>query len=130
MKKSMMIASFLLVIALAVGCGVAKSDNPGNKPAAQAPAGNTSGGAAGKTGGSATDGVHAEAQKMYQAKCTACHGQDMKGGAGPALMQVGSRYKSADEIKTILMKGKDGMPGGLVSEEEAKKLSDWLMTMK
>lgn len=129
MKKSMMIASFLLVIALAVGCGVAKSDNPGNKPAAQAPAGKPDGGAAGKTGSTA-GGAHVEEQKIYQTRCTACHGQDMKGGAGPDLTKVGSRYKNTNEIKTILLKGKDGMPGGLVTEAEAKKLSDWLMTMK
>lgn len=115
-----MVASLLLVSAMAVGCGNANNNNAENKPAEQAPAGNT--------GGTAAGGAHEDAQKLFQARCTTCHGQDMRGNVD--LTKVGSRYKSADEIKTVLMKGKNGMPGGLVTEDEAKKLADWLITMK
>ena len=111
MKKWMVaFGSLLLVLSLAVGCGPAKNSVESNP----APAGNTS--------------EHAKAQSLFQAKCTACHGRDMK--ANVDLTKVGSRYKSADEIRTVLIKGKDGMPGGLVTEAEAKMLADWLITMK
>ncbi|ERI04522.1 c-type cytochrome [Aneurinibacillus aneurinilyticus] len=124
MKKWMMIvSSILLVLVLAVGCGTAKKGEGG---AAEKPAPAQKGGQAGGTAG----GGGQEAQKVFQANCTSCHGQNMEGGVGPNLTKVGSKYKSADEIKTIILKGRNGMPGGLVSETDAKALADWLITKK
>ncbi|MCI1693943.1 c-type cytochrome [Aneurinibacillus aneurinilyticus] len=124
MKKWMMIvSSILLVLVLAVGCGTAKKEEGG---AAEKPAPAQKGGQAGGTAG----GGGQEAQKVFQANCTSCHGQNMEGGVGPNLTKVGSKYKSADEIKTIILKGRNGMPGGLVSETDAKALADWLITKK
>ncbi|MCP1357570.1 c-type cytochrome [Aneurinibacillus migulanus] len=123
MKKWMMtVSSILLVLALAAGCGAANKNEGG---AAEQPTPAEQGGQA---GGAAGGG--GEAQKIFQANCTSCHGQNLEGGVGPNLTKVGGKYKSADEIKTIILKGRNGMPGGLVSETDAKALSDWLITKK
>ncbi|MBN6186935.1 cytochrome c [Aneurinibacillus sp. BA2021] len=127
MKKwTTIIGSMLLVLALAAGCGTAKKGGGG---AAQPPAQQgeqAGGGAAGGTAG----GGKQNAQAIFQGKCISCHGQNLEGGVGPNLTKVGSKYKSADEIKTVILKGRNGMPGGLVSEADAKILADWLMTKK
>ncbi|GEN36036.1 MULTISPECIES: c-type cytochrome [Aneurinibacillus] len=121
MKKwTVMLSSLLLVLALAAGCGTANNNQGGGAEQGQG----------GQQGGGQAGGGGKDAQKIFQASCTSCHGQNMEGGVGPNLTKVGSKYKSADEIKTIIVKGRNGMPGGLVSEADAQVLADWLITKK
>ncbi|MCG1010172.1 cytochrome c [Salinicoccus sp. ID82-1] len=67
------------------------------------------------------------AQEVYQQNnCMGCHGQNLEGGSGPALTDVGSRL-SEDEIRTRIEEGGDGMPAGLVTdEEELDAVVQWL----
>lgn len=60
---------------------------------------------------------------IYRNSCAACHGGDLEGGAGPSL--EGNGY-SAEEIETIVEDGLNGMPGGLVADEDLTVLADWL----
>ncbi|WP_164216140.1 cytochrome c550 [Virgibacillus sp. YIM 98842] len=64
--------------------------------------------------------------EVFETNCASCHGADLSGGAGPELVEVGSRL-SEDEIYNIIMQGQGSMPGGLVSEEEAQAISTWLL---
>ncbi|WP_077621481.1 cytochrome c550 [Sediminibacillus massiliensis] len=86
---------------------------------------------AGEEGGqqeeSAEGGDPGDPEAIFQNNCASCHGADLSGGAGPNLQEVGSRY-SQEEIHEIIMNGIEGtaMPGGLVSEEEANSLAEWL----
>ncbi|UZD24086.1 PQQ-binding-like beta-propeller repeat protein [Algoriphagus halophytocola] len=54
---------------------------------------------------------------LYEGSCQTCHGEGMKGsGAGPSLINVGSRY-SYDEFKTLLSEGRGRMPAFVHIEE-------------
>ncbi|MGJ9456989.1 cytochrome c550 [Oceanobacillus sp. CF4.6] len=67
-----------------------------------------------------------DADAVYQANCSACHGADLSGGAGPDLTAVGSKY-SADEIAEIIQNGVGAMPAqSQVAGEELSALSEWL----
>jgi cytochrome c551 len=81
--------------------------------------------------GGGTDTAQAgDAQKIYDQKCSSCHGGDLKGAVGPNLTQVGSKY-SKDEILDILKNGKaGGMPAGLVTGDDANTIADWLAAKK
>ena len=69
-------------------------------------------------------------EDIYKANCAACHGQDLSGGAGPALDQAGSKF-SADDIVDIIQNGVGSMqPQKQVSEDDAKTLADWLAEKK
>ena len=48
---------------------------------------------------------------------------------GPALTGVGDR-RSADEIKDIIINGKNSMPGGLVKEDQAENMVKFLQGLK
>lgn len=82
-------------------------------------------------GNGATETADAgDAQKIYDQKCSSCHGGDLKGAVGPNLTQVGSKY-SKDEILDILKNGKSGgMPANLVSGDDANTIADWLAAKK
>lgn len=65
-------------------------------------------------------------EEIYKNTCASCHGDDLSGETATELQQVGNRL-SEEEIKTIIIEGTDtGMPGGLVNNEEAEILSEWL----
>lgn len=68
-------------------------------------------------------------EAIYANSCAACHGQDLSGGAGPELTTVGSKL-SADEIQDVIVNGVGTMPAGLVGNEEAEVLAEWLSEMK
>lgn len=76
-------------------------------------------------GGTAT----ANAEEIVQKNCISCHGNNLQGGAGPALNKIGSKYDKA-EIENIIHNGKGGMPGGLLSDEEASTVAEWLSQKK
>jgi|SRR5699024_8128592 len=73
--------------------------------------------------------VATDPEEIYANSCASCHGEDLSGGAGPDLTQAGSNL-SGDEIHDIIMNGQGTMPGGLVGNEEADLLAEWLSEMK
>jgi|SRR5690625_3792389 len=68
-------------------------------------------------------------EAIYVNSCASCHGDDLSGGVGPDLTSVGGEL-SADEIKDVIVNGKGTMPGGLVDDDEAESLTDWLSEME
>ena len=76
-----------------------------------------------------TEVADATPEELYQQTCIGCHGDQMQGGAGPALNTVGSKL-SKEEIQEILVSGTSGgMPGGLVKGNE-EKMAEWLSAMQ
>ncbi|CEG29050.1 cytochrome c551 [Bacillus sp. B-jedd] len=83
----------------------------------------------GSDGGGKESASGGDPEKMYQQKCSGCHGAELKGGAGPDLTKVGSAL-SKDEIKDIIENGKGGMPKGLYKGADAEKVAEWLAEKK
>lgn len=82
------------------------------------------------TGGGGKDTATGdEAAKIFDQKCSSCHGGDLKGGVGPNLTKVGSKY-SKDEILDIIHNGRGGMPAGVITGDDADKVADWLAAKK
>ncbi len=71
----------------------------------------------------------AAAEKILNQNCTSCHGQNLEGGVGPSLKDVGGRLK-ADEIQDVILNGKGSMPGGLIPEKDAQTVADYLAEQK
>ena len=65
---------------------------------------------------------------IMKSSCISCHGSDFEGGAGPGLIDVGKRM-SKEEILSILENGKGIMPEGLVTPDEARLMTDFLMEL-
>jgi quinoprotein glucose dehydrogenase len=57
-----------------------------------------------------------KAKGFYEITCQACHGKDMEGGLGPALVNSGQRL-SYDDYKKVITEGKGRMPGFVHVEE-------------
>ncbi|MMZ52974.1 Cytochrome c-551 precursor [compost metagenome] len=117
--KKLTTAGLLLTLAVGLAaCG--GGDKPSNAPAEQ----NQSQSATTSAGGD-------DAMKIMQGKCMSCHGQELKGGVGPGLTDVGSRL-SKDEIAKVVKDGRaPGMPGGLISnEKELEAVATYLSEQK
>jgi YVTN family beta-propeller protein len=69
------------------------------------------------------------AKLIYRESCASCHGEKLNGSSGPELTEVGSKLTPA-EIKTVIMGGAGMMPSNLVTETDAKILSNWLSGQK
>ncbi|MEH7075733.1 cytochrome c551 [Neobacillus drentensis] len=67
--------------------------------------------------------------KIFDQKCSSCHGGDLTGGMGPNLTKVGSKY-SKDEILNILANGKGQMPAKVVTGDDANQVAEWLAAKK
>ncbi|MUV39615.1 hypothetical protein JNUCC1_03493 [Lentibacillus sp. JNUCC-1] len=80
---------------------------------------------------SAEEGESMDPEEIFQSNCMSCHGEDLSGsGSAPALTEVGADH-SKEDIKKIIINGTDGgMPGGLVNNEQADKLAEWLSEKK
>jgi len=119
MKKkllTLLLGTSLVMSLAACGGGNDSKDNGGSK----------------KDNGSETKNTAdaGDASKIFNQKCSTCHGGDLKGGVGPDLTKVGSRY-SKDEILGIIKNGKSGgMPAGLISGDDADKVATWLAAKK
>lgn len=76
---------------------------------------------------SPSTGDMAPGEELYQANnCIGCHGDVLQGGSGPALSNIGDEL-SADEIEEVIVEGRQGMPAGLVTDEdELETLVEWL----
>lgn len=80
-------------------------------------------------GGADSGTTTANAEKIYTQNCSACHGAELGGGAGPELTNVGSKY-SQEEIETIIAEGRGIMHGGIIEGEEASAVASWLADKK
>ncbi|MGE8206928.1 cytochrome c551 [Heyndrickxia sp. NPDC080065] len=80
----------------------------------------------GTTGTTATAG---DAAKLFDQKCSSCHGGNLEGNIGPNLQKVGSKYNK-DEILNIINKGKGGMPPGVIKGTDADAVATWLSGKK
>lgn len=69
------------------------------------------------------------AEDIFKNNCATCHGDDLSGENGTDLTEVGSKM-SKDEIEQQIEDGGNGMPGGLVSGDDADTLSQWLSEKK
>ena len=67
-----------------------------------------------------------EVAKIYEQKCSSCHGENLEGRIGPELTKVGERL-TTDQIETIINDGAPAMPGDLIAEDQAKQVAEWLM---
>ncbi|HHW36035.1 MAG TPA: cytochrome c [Bacillales bacterium] len=72
---------------------------------------------------------NAAAEGLFAQSCASCHGQNLEGGVGPDLTQVGGRLDAAG-IENIIVNGQLAMPAGLLQGDDAKAVSDWLATHK
>lgn len=120
MKKRLL--AFLVGISLVMGLAACGGGND-NK--------DTGNGGNGGNGGGTTDTANAgDAAKIFDQKCSSCHGGDLKGGVGPNLTKIGSKY-SKSEILGIIKNGKSGgMPAGLISGDDADSVATWLAAKK
>src|SRR5699024_1144858 len=58
--------------------------------------------------------------------CASCHRDDLTGGMGPDLTQIGNTL-STDEIKEIILNGQRQMPPIDVGDPQAEAIADWLL---
>lgn len=69
-------------------------------------------------------------EELVKKNCTSCHGGNLEGmGNTPALNDVGSRL-SEEEILDIINNGRNAMPKGLLSGEDAEVAAAWLAQQK
>jgi quinoprotein glucose dehydrogenase len=59
-------------------------------------------------------------ENLYSSTCIACHGQNMEGGAGPSLLNIG-HHMAYDDFKEVVVNGKGQMPGLVHVDEESLK---------
>lgn len=83
--------------------------------------------------GASTDQGNAQAsaaRDIFVANCASCHGENLKGGIGPSLENIGSEM-SKQEILDQIKNGTPGqMPGGIIKGDKAEKVATWLAGMK
>lgn len=119
----------LTLLLFMVACGSQSSDSgttdSGQQPAEEpADSGNESQDSGSQDGAAKNTAYDEEkAKSVYQQQCVGCHGENLEGAVGPALKGLN---KSEDELLDVIKNGKGQMPGGLVSEEDAKNLAAWL----
>ncbi|MCL6570365.1 MAG: cytochrome c [Bacillus sp. (in: Bacteria)] len=71
-----------------------------------------------------------EGQKIYDQKCSSCHGADLTGANGPDLTKVGAKL-SKDDILAVIENGKPGgMPANVATGDDADKVAEWLAAKK
>ncbi|AKG73215.1 c-type cytochrome [Salinicoccus halodurans] len=129
MKKFWLLMSFAAVLVLgACGGGGEGGEDESDQPADEGVTTEEESSEEGSEGSDSADAGDAElAKQTYeQSNCMSCHGEDLSGGSGPALTNVGSKL-SEDEIRTKIEEGGGGMPAGLVTDEEQlDALVTWL----
>lgn len=75
------------------------------------------------------DKAGADPEKLFNQKCSSCHGGNLEGGVGPKLSDVGSRL-SQDEIESTIANGKGQMPPKLLEGDDASAVAEWLANKK
>lgn len=71
----------------------------------------------------------AKPEAIFKNNCASCHGENLKGGQGPALNTVGKKMSKKD-IKDQIKNGGGGMPPGIISGDKADKVAKWLSEKK
>lgn len=102
--KKLMMSTFILFIFLLAACG--NSDESSSSSA--------------KAG---------DPEKLYNQKCSTCHGSNLEGGGGPNLQAVGSEL-SKEDIEKIILEGKGNMPKGVLKGKDAEAVAQWLADKK
>lgn len=75
-------------------------------------------------GGETTD-----PEAIFKQNCSSCHGEDLSGGMGPNLQDIGSKH-SKDEIEGIIEEGPGQMPPGLIEGDPKDAVAEWLAEKK
>src|SRR5262245_60739588 len=57
----------------------------------------------------------------YETRCAGCHGADMAGATGPAIVQY-VRYHTDAEISRVVRDGRPGMPALRVADDELRQI--------
>lgn len=70
-----------------------------------------------------------DAEKLFNQKCSSCHGADLAGGVGPNLQKVGTKL-SKDKIEKIILEGQNSMPKGQLQGDDASTVAEWLASKK
>lgn len=93
--------------------------------------GSSDSGNANNSGSTDQGNVQASAARaIFENNCASCHGNNLQGGIGPSLENIGKEM-SKQEILEQINKGTPGkMPGGIIKGEKADKVSAWLAGMK
>ncbi|WHY71537.1 cytochrome c551 [Fictibacillus enclensis] len=65
------------------------------------------------------------AESIYKQNCASCHGNNLEGGTGPSLEKIGSKY-SEKEIMSVILRGRNGMPAGILTGGDARLVAEWL----
>jgi cytochrome c551 len=68
-----------------------------------------------------------DGEGLYKTSCLSCHGENLEGLAGPPVTNMKAKYSEEDMLQ-LLNKGAGMMPGGLLSEEESKAVTKWLLS--
>lgn len=85
------------------------------------------GGGGDEAGGGDTAG--SDPEKLYNQKCSSCHGGNLEGGVGPKLSDAGSRL-SQEDIEKIIAEGQGTMPPKLLEGDDASAVAEWLASKK
>lgn len=83
----------------------------------------------GGSGSEKTETAATNPEDIYKQTCVGCHGDQYQGVVGPSLKGIGSKI-SKEEIMSAITKGKGNMPPGLVPEEQAAAMADWVSKIK
>lgn len=59
--------------------------------------------------------------RVYETRCGSCHGEEMTGGDGPAIVAY-VRYHTDREVARLIREGRPGMPAMEVSDEELRQI--------
>lgn len=71
-----------------------------------------------------------DVEAVTNQKCISCHGTNLEGqGNAPSLNDVGARL-TEQEILTVILEGKGGMPPKLIEGAEAEAVAAWLAENK
>ncbi|MGE7624429.1 cytochrome c551 [Viridibacillus sp. NPDC096237] len=71
-----------------------------------------------------------DTQQIIQSKCISCHGENLKGqGNFPDISKIGAKL-SKKEILDVINNGKNGMPKGLITGDDAEAVAKWLSEQK
>jgi cytochrome c550 len=83
----------------------------------------------GESSSKTTEVAATKPEDIYKSTCIGCHGDQYQGVVGPSLKGVGSKYTKA-QIVQFITKGKGNMPAGLVPQEQAEAMAEWVSKIK